>query len=820
MILTYPDRLYWILVAVIALYPLIRFDFVQVTDLRDKLKRRRMRKYVFALRSLAVALLIFALSGPVFEVSSFTSGETSLVLLTDQSDSYSIYDTGSLPGLVDSLNSRIPVKTQQIGSEKVSAVGDGILLNLEENTHILVASDGNANFGSPLSDVLFVAASLNATIHLLELEQEKDEWAVRMVGPGEVVADVVNEFAVEVDNPRQVNVRVTVEADGRLIYDEVTGKQEIPIKQAFGPGFHRMTARIDSLDAFSQNNVYYKAVQAVEKPSILFVGGESSPLFSVLSQLYSAKRGTLDDDLSPYAAVIMDNIPAQQVSSRQVDALGDYLHEGNGLAVVGGKDAYDRGSYQGSYLSTLLPVETGTGELEEKKLLNVVVMIDVSSGGREPAPFDPHGTGAVEIAKAHAYALIDRFAPQDNVAFTAFDEQVYILSPLSTMGQKDLEKLRQDIKTLQPSIYPNTLMDVALDTGVSLLTGSQGNNYIIILSDGGDPGYWAKPMFRIFSAANENNIKIIAVGTGRISDCEKFRQENPDGYCFKDITQIVHFKKLRDMAVQTDGLFIPPGETAEDTKSLIIELGIQNKEARSDEEQYNLRIREFYHFITEDLDLAASVSGFNFVVPKSSAQLLLMNGVGNPILTVWRFGLGRVAALSTDDGNAWAGELFSSHNTELISRIVNWAVGDPGRKHGYSIHIDDTTLEQDARIRVRSDRIPVAEKINFVKVDENTYTGNAPAPSLGFQSLLGAAYAVNAEPEYQHIGISPELQGLVQATGGKVFKPEESAKIADHVVSRSRIVTTEEKMLIWPFALAAIVLFLGEIFMRKVIENA
>ncbi|MBI4149751.1 VWA domain-containing protein, partial [Candidatus Woesearchaeota archaeon] len=728
MLITYPERLYWILAAVVLTYLLIRYDFVPLTDLRDKLRRKRLKKYVFVLRSLVFALLIFALSGPVFEVSSWSSGETSLTLLTDQSDSYSIYDTKQLPGLINSLNSRIPVKTQQLGSEKVSAIGDGILLNLEENTNLLVASDGNANFGSPLSDVLFVAASLNATIHLLDLEQEKDEWAVRLAGPGEVVADVLNEFTVEVDNPRNVNVHVVVEADGRTIYDDITGKQEFTLKQAFSPGFHRMTAKIDALDAFPQNNVYYKAVQAVEKPKLLLASRAESPLSAVLSQLYDLKRGTLDDDLSAYAAVVLDDLPAPGISAKQVDTLSSYLHDGNGLVAVGGKSSYDRGEYQGSYLSTLLPVEIGTGELEEKKLLNVIVMIDVSSGGREPVPFDPHGTGAVEIAKAHAVALIDNFAPQDTVAFTAFDEQVYVLSPLSTMGQKDIGKLRQDIKTLQPSTYPNTLMDVALNTGVSMLTGSQGNNYIIVLSDGGDPGYWAKPMFRIFSVANEHNVKIIAVGSGRTSDCKKFRQENPDGYCFNDITSIVHFKKLRDMAAQTNGLFIPPGDTAERTKSLLIELGIQNKEKRSEQEQYNLMVRDFYHFITEDLDLAASVNGFNFVVPKSSAQLLLMNGVGNPILTVWRFGLGRVAALSTDDGNAWSGELFSQHNSELISRTINWAIGDPSRKQGYSIHIDDTTLNQDAQIRVRSGKIPVAEKINFVKVDENTYTGNAPAP--------------------------------------------------------------------------------------------
>jgi len=74
----------------------------------------------------------------------------------------------------------------------------------------------------------------------------------------------------------------------------------------------------------------------------------------------------------------------------------------------------------------------------------------------------------------------------------------------------------------------------------------------------------------------------------------------------------------------------------------------------------------------KNVELAAKVTGLNFVVPKQAARTLVTTNGGDSVLSVWRFGLGRVVSLTTDDGNKWSGELLSQKNSKLITKSINW----------------------------------------------------------------------------------------------------------------------------------------------------
>src|SRR5674476_1375729 len=57
------------------------------------------------------------------------------------------------------------------------------------------------------------------------------------------------------------------------------------------------------------------------------------------------------------------------------------------------------------------------------------------------------------------------------------------------------------------------------------------------------------------------------------------------------------------------------------------------------------------HFITKNVNLTSNITGYNDVTPKAGAERLVITSTnGKPVLTTWRFGLGRVAALTTDNG--------------------------------------------------------------------------------------------------------------------------------------------------------------------------
>ncbi len=228
---------------------------------------------------------------------------------------------------------------------------------------------------------------------------------------------------------------------------------------------------------------------------------------------------------------------------------------------------------------------------------------------------------------------------------------------------------------------------------------------------------------------------------------------------------------------------------------------------------------ETNHFITNNIELTGSLKGYNQVVPKSNAQMLVTTAGNNPIVSVWRVGLGRVVALSTDDGGAWGGVLLNKDNSKIITRMMNWAIGDLSRNKGFDIDIKDTRVGELSDINVYSKKSFSSDQYQFSKVDENLYNAKFTPNSTGFMEILGAKTAVNYPTEYEKVGVNPELKNLVTITGGRMFSNENTNQIIDAVKTMSKKTRTEVVDLRWVFVLAALLLFLVDISARRLHEN-
>jgi hypothetical protein len=270
---------------------------------------------------------------------------------------------------------------------------------------------------------------------------------------------------------------------------------------------------------------------------------------------------------------------------------------------------------------------------------------------------------------------------------------------------------------------------------------------------------------------------------------------------------------LSDMAAIGQGIYFP----ANAQNSLKILFGKPDKE---DEEFFNrLSVLDSVHFITYDLELDAVISGYNYVIPKPAARLLITTNKNIPILVVWRFGLGRIISIATDDGSKWAGEILTKKNSKLITRSVNWAIGNLGRKKDFDVRIMDTTLGRETYVDVISNNLPEHEKLFFAKTDVNTYRAKFIPSTTGFFNFLGADVAVNYNLEYANLGINKEFISLVNSTGGSVFEKDDLDSIIDFVIEKSRRIKIESTNFVWPFVLIALTLFLIEIFIRRLWEN-
>jgi len=779
----YPGALLLIIPALIILYFLLPREFLSLKEeLEVKEQKRKVRKLMYFTRTLMIILLAVALASPYIQEEKTIDGDPYIQLLVDNSTSMTIFEDISQP-LAAALEKKLNTEVKIVGTSTSSNIGDAVLNNIKPHASVLLLSDGNVNTGASLGDVALYATKLNATINAIQLEPIKNDAAVTIIGPSKTLENSDTTFAAIINKVGSENkIHLTVTLDSQTIYDLDTSATTVPFTKQLTQGTHKITATINSNDYFPQNNVFYKTIRVVPEPKILLYSEKTSPLETLLKQLYVVDTaGSLPTNLKDYYAIVLNDIPADKANA-VTDVLNDYTADGNGLVVFGGENSYDKGNYRNSNFEQLLPVLIGKPEKKPGDIL-IAVVIDIS--GSTGIPFG-HYTSTADFEKSAAIGILHSLKLETRVAIIAFNNQAYLLSEPSPIFQKQgVDDLISRLK-----FGGGTQIGSGLLKAIGILNQYTGSKNIVLLSDGKTQG--ESSAIEAAKLASNTGIKIYTVGVGPSTN-EKFMQ---------------------DVAEITNGIYF----RADDQSALNIIFGPVD-EQKTPTGQMSLVILNKNHFITENFDGNATLYGYNQVSPKGAARLLATTSTGQPVLTVWRLGLGRVASYSVDDGSKWAGDLLSPKASKLIARTMNWAIGDPERKSLSFIDAKDTRLGDPAEITVRSNTPPHAEGVVFYKIDQDTYTGNIIPTTTGFQQVAGADFAVNYESEYENLGISHELEGIVKSTGGKMFSQKDIIGIIEHAKTRAKRIVNDRNYQRWPFIILAAILFILEIFIRRIVRR-
>ena len=803
-----PQALLWLAPILIVFMVLFFKDFVRgdLEGFGDKKEKKKFKRLIFITRLIIFILLVIVLAKPFGEVRTTAPGIPKLTILIDNTTSMQVMGTDFIPELKQELEKQVPVSIKTLSSGLKSDLSDSILNHLEKNTNLLLITDGNVNEGTELGDVALLAANLNSTISAIQLEEKEKEIGVYISGPESTVVGVNNTYYVNLVNLGSEQARLKVSVDDEIIVNEVAKKDRYVFEKDFGAGEHQITAEVSSAqDYFDTNNVFYKSVSVVKKPKILLVIDSYAPIKKILRELYDVTElKYIPDNVNDYYAVIVYDKPA---GFRGVDKLADYLidkeggYYGNGLFVVGGFDSFDRGDYKNSLLESYLPVYVGKAA-RKRGSSNIVISIDFSgsSGDRYEVVRDPE-TGKVlslrkvrsniqDIEKALAVSVVKSLGIDNSVGATIFSTKsavVQELQPLFLIKEELIDKIS---RIQQPA--GQSFFHIGLSGAYALIKNHVGTNNIILITDGNTGSdSIRKQTLDSAKTINARGVRVYVVGTGRNVD-EEF---------------------LKDIAYNGGGIYFP----ADQENRLKILFG-EPEETRFGE-LFDLFVLNPYHFITQNLELDASLYGFNQVIPKSSAQLLVTTQHGEPAVTAWNYGLGRVAALNVFSGNNNLGDLLNTRNSILLTRIINWAIGDPQRKEPYYVVIPDSRVNSIVDVVVKSDKYPTAEGLSFTKTGENQYVAEVLAEEKGFKQVLGKTFGVNYEIEYQALGMNPRLEEVVSMSGGKVFKPTETKDIVSFVKSASKRSTVKKTTIVWPFILLAAVIFLIEIGIRKMREK-
>jgi Mg-chelatase subunit ChlD len=714
-----------------------------------------------------VVLLVVGAMGPYTVQTRETPGQPRVSMLVDESDSMAVLPnvTGDLVAGVEDAG--VPVTTSTVGTATESRVGDGVVANLRENGTVVLVSDGRVTEGQRLRAVAETARSLNATVSTVDVGPTRTERAVSIRGPSTAIVGLSTRFTVSlsgvrVDDP--VPVEVTI--DGETVASgELETDGTLPVNHTFDErGSHRVTATIEGGDVYERNDVFYHSVRIVEKPRVLYVAGGDYPLRGYLGSLYNVTNATaIPDSIEEYAAVVTQDVPAPRLGN--VSSLQQYVIGGGGLVAVGGDNAYENGGYAESSISSLLPVRVGNATGGST---NIVLLIDISQSTRQD----------LSTQKGIALDVLDQLGDGNSVGVIAFDNQAYRIS--------DVEQLRESRETVADRIRRlesggGTDVANALLGADELLGDRQGT--IILLSDG-----WVRDDDRPVVVANQlgrEGRRILTVGAA----------------------QRVNVPTMTRIARAAGGSYFAAGER----QRLRLLFGGASRQF----EGQGLTVVTPGTFITSGVELTANPGRANGVAVKGGADFQVATADGTPAITSWRFGLGRVVSVTAYEEDGSLGGLLSRPDSLVVTKSVNYAIGDPARSQTGVTNVGDARVGQPTTLSYRGDTRPTAPNVTFRQTAEDTYQGEFTPDRAGYREVLGTTYAANYPVEYATFGPDPGLRSLVEATGGRVFDADEAGSVARLARQQATQIRTVRESWGWVALVLGVVLFATEVIARR-----
>ncbi|MEM3374510.1 MAG: VWA domain-containing protein [Candidatus Woesearchaeota archaeon] len=832
--------LWFLVLLILFLIFLLRKKFVNEKNLL--IKKRGLKFTIFVFRVIFFTLLLLALSYPYIEKPISNETMTKLKVLIDDSESMKIYDLTLINETLKNLNKSINLEVKYLGL-KESAIGNAILNNLKPEENVLVITDGQNNFGVSLNDVALFSNNIKSKIFALKLKPDYNDYSVVIDGPDKVVRNSENTFLIKVNSVKKTPlnnnpITLNVYLDEQLIFTGKTDKYEL--KKSFDSGNHIIKAiiqtdkdrsgndnknnldknRLDEDDVFKENNVYYKTINVYEKPKVLMISNSMDSSFEkIFKELYEldVKQKLPEDkkELYKYYAIILNDIHSNVLSDKDIDNLENFVVDGNGLFVIGGKNSYDWADYNKSLLMNILPVSVGKAN-KKKDITNIVILFD--SGVSAVEELSP-GITQFDVQKTMTADLIKSISNTNKVAVIEANYYLNTISGLSELGPKKSE-LINEIALLKPKGISE--LRFAYQNAYEMLRLTKGSKNIVIITDGlfRDEKFIQENKYaldqevtlKLAEKAAQDNIKTFVIGVGEKADEQYLK-------ALKDKGNGEYFKITENSKIKL--YFGDPNENTDELKVFVYDSN---------------------HFITKDLNDLGKLYGFNSVYPKENARLLLTSSKGDPILTIWNFGLGRVASLTTYD--EWAPDLFSLKGSKVLVKTMNWLIEDPERKNKLIINVPELRANENNEITIKiDDSIKLNEKLNSNELTynfkshetnkENTITENTGSLKLyeirkglfksniyfnetGLIKIFDNLYAVNYRKEYLNLGFNEELEKITQISGGILI--EDNNLILDDIKSKGIIHTTKIIPIQNLFLILAILTYLMEIFVRRLFE--
>ncbi|MEP6662286.1 MAG: VWA domain-containing protein [Verrucomicrobiota bacterium] len=723
-----------------------------------------------------------------------------------------------------SLN--LPKFEAVVGPERTD-IASGIRLGaaaFPENgqKRLVLFSDGNENLGDAQSAALSLK-NLGISLDVVPLGAFRaNDVSIQKIGlPNKIKKGQVFEVKIFAQSDRAQTATMRLFRNNQFLGEQkialVAGKNLFTFPQTLDDaGFYSYDVQLDAPgDLLPQNNRASSFVLVRGNPSILLASSDPKSDENLLAALQSSKLEVRGIDvknfpaslpeIQSYDAIFLSNVAAGDLPTETLKLLEGAVHDfGVGVVCVGGDQTYAAGSYRGTPLETILPVDM---ELNSKKVLpNGALTIIIDKSGSMAG-------AKLEMAKEAAMGAVTALSDQDFISVLAFDGATFVVAEMQrARNRKDiLERIAGLTAGGGTSMYPPMVR-----AEEDLRKASASLKHCIILTDGQSTGGDFEGITRKMV---ENKITVTTVGVGLDFDANFLQMIAQLGR--GNFYEAVSYTQLPQIFIK---------EVAVILKSAIFEEPFKPQLALSSELVRGIGAKEFPPLL-----------GYVCTTPKARAEIPLLTEKGDPLLAHWQYGLGRTVAFTSDAKSKWAADWVGwGKFRQFWSQVAQWSLRrlenadfktevsvekgegnisveavDPQGNFRNFLHLQTVIVSpKGERQTVSLEQTgPGRYEAKFPTLETGAYLMNLmdlKDGELRGSQILGAS--VNYSPEFS--ASEPNLnllQHLAESTGGKVLEPA-----TENPFLHDRIKTFQPRDL-WEWLVqCAIILFVFDVAIRRI----
>jgi len=785
---------------------------------------RRQRAAALAVRSVLVAALVLALSGPEL---TYTSPDQTLVVAAQRSLS-AAPAYGQEVNDVSSLAAKVP------GRDEMGVVSFGQDALVEDppehhlnfsgfetspnpnftdiesalqlsaslappgaRRHVVLVSDGRQNVGDALGEAAALRAQgVRVDVLPLSVRTGPDVRVASVTAPSTVPpSSKAAVTAVLVSNETTTARAVWSLDNSRVVMDSVVkvkpGVTELhALLPPAGPGFHEVKVQIaPAVDSVPGNDVGEALFQVLGRQQVLVVQGSPGAGTNVARALRAA--GLAADVVSPgqvpatvpgiarWQSVALVNVSASELGEARMQAIASATEDlGVGLAAFGGTNTFGPGGLAGTPIERALPIEMKVSNEELKPPVAVMLVLETveSSAGDL-------------VVRSAARQLVANLAPDDLVGVTNGISGVVV--PLQRVGNG--KRVEDEITNISDFGDPPSYVPYMQDAAAVLDKHPGDSKYIVLMGDGDADFPLPSPSF--MQSLVHQGITVSTVGA--------------------DVHGSPLFMSyMAQIAEEGNGRFYD-SESASQLPSIFL-----------DETEVQLQpwiVQQRFRAVagapspaTDGINPATlpPLDGYVASTAKPASQVVLLGPYGDPILAQWHYGLGTAAAWTSDTQGRWTAQLLASPDGgKLLAGIVASTLplqADPALSVSAQLEGDYAHVVAQVNGAVPAGASAAAHVVGpggqastvpLLETGPGRFEGDVPASEVGTYlmrvqvsaggKLLHAAtagVAVAYSPELAYSGTDMALlREIATAGGGSVLRsPKEALSVSVPPVNLSQ----------------------------------